>query len=1059
MRFMSLYSAAFILTFSLPVSAAEAVDRAADDYAMASWLFAHGRYDLACDEFRDFINKYPKHEKAPEAELFLGRSLLKLEKYEEAVSVLKSAGRKYPLFDRMPEIIFELARAEAGAGRKKKAAELFAKLSSTYKDHYLAQWAREREAAVLMELGKYEEAERILSELIRDYWTGPDAEKKRKAEAERLAGTDPKLPPSFDLLLKKAWINLGVAQLSREKFKEAQSTFLDFLKRFPGDPLAETARFDLAQSHYNEGSYEKAASLFRKLASGEGGKKAEAAFLLGLCFYQQERYREAAETFSEFTRRFPGNRKISSARLYAGMCLYLAEDFQGAVSELTRTVQERPRDAEALYWLGMAQLRLGKHIQAIVAFEKAGRVDPEGPRAADSLLGTADALLGQSKWEKAARTYRRFFDLHPQHPEAARALYSAAAALHRAGAYEESEKTVDLFLTRSSSSELLPSVLFLSGENRFLLKRYPQAAQRFTELTSRFGQSPDAPAAFFRLGWIYYYEKKYDQAISHLEKAAAEKGKTFVNDAVYLLGACLYEKGDFEKAVLFFDRYLNAKGAERYRREALFRSALALKKLKRYGEAEDRLVRFLGLFPTAPLAARARYERAEILRKEGSFGSASRIYESICKDFPEHELAPYALYNFALCYYEGGRWSEAATLFGRCANRYPKSKAAPRALYRKALCLRKSGSPGEARTVIAELAKKYPDDEITWRARFELGLSLEKEKSFVEAARVFEELLKTVKDAGLKEKTLYELAWCLEQGGEKKKAIEAYRRLAEEFPESALAADAFFVLAEDLYRKKQYAQARGFYAKALADAGGSRLNDKILYRLGWCAWSLGDYPRCAEAFDRLTHECPKSGLVADALFQAAESYLKLGKSEEALARLKSLSEGEYPSFKHAAEAEFRLGEVRLGLGLDEEALGTFLALERRKPGYPDRAELEFNIGKCLYNLGRYAEAYPRFDKVLDLAKDETAAKAQFFLGETFFAEGKTREALKAYLRVIALWGAYEKWAAAAQYETARVYLRQGEKEKARKALEEVVARYPGTEWAKAAREKLAEFPG
>ena len=154
-----------------------------------------------------------------------------------------------------------------------------------------------------------------------------------------------------------------------------------------------------------------------------------------------------------------------------------------------------------------------------------------------------------------------------------------------------------------------------------------------------------------------------------------------------------------------------------------------------------------------------------------------------------------------------------------------------------------------------------------------------------------------------------------------------------------------------------------------------------------------------------------------------------------------------------------MGEVRLTLGRYKEALETFRALERRKPGYPDRAELEFNIGKCLYNLAKYAEARARFDKVLDLTKDETAAKAQFFLGESFFAEGKTREALKAYLRVIALWGAYEKWAAAARYETARVYLSQGEKEKARKALEEVVSRYPGTEWAKAAREKLAEFSG
>jgi len=1040
---------------------AQPVDKAADDYNMASWLYASKKYDMAAEEFRSFLKNYPKHEKTDEACLTLARALLHLEKYDDAAQVLDGLRKDSPKYDRMPEVLFELGRAWAAMGKQKEAAAVLGEVIDNYGNHYLATWARDQRGSLLIALNDYDAAEKTLMPLVGWFLTGKDADKHLKAERERLAKVSPSVAAALDGLLERSHLNLGLARFAAGKFTPARGTFEEFLALAPKSAMADTARFNLAQSLYKLGDFARASQVYSAVAKTSGPYAADAAFEGGLALYQAKKYKEAAAALADCAKRFPKADRADKALLYAGTCAYLAEDYSGAARHLADKVKATPKDAEALYWLGMAQLKRGKAGDARDAFERAAKAEPDGPRAADAAIGRADALLAEGKNEEAAKAYQEFAGKFADNPDRPRALYAAAAALNRAAKYDDSDAACGAFLgdEKARQSDLAPQVLFISGENRFLLKKYKEAADRYGELLKRYPKADDVPAARFRLAWIRYFDKQYDGAIREISEALKAKDPPFKADAQYLLGNCQFEKGDYPAALASLDQYLADSGAKRYRDDAMLKSALALERQGNRPDATGRLEQFLKDYGASPLRPRAEYELAELLRADKNFDAAADHYKTVAERYEGHDLAPYALYGLGTCRFEKGDFEGAAAAFGRISEKYSGSDLAPQAQYQQGLALQKAGKFGEARAAFEAMTKANPKHDLAPAAYLGLGVCLEKEKRFADAAQAFRSLIGTGGDKKLREQAMYELAWSLQEAGKDAEALQAYEALAKEFPTSSLAADAYFKSAEARYAEKKYPEATDLYEKAFGAAQDDRLKDKILYRLGWCKWAAGGYEESAKLFDRLVAECPASDLVPEGLFQAGEALLKLGKPADAIARLEKLMDPKYKDFEHLADARFRVGEAQLVLGRQEQAVATLTALEQAHPQYPAMPEVQFNIGRALYNLKQYDQSRARFERVTGMTDTETAAKAQFYLGETFLAEGNGREALKAYLRVVALWGNYKEWAAAAQFEIGKAYQQLDKPAEAREAFQTVVSKYGDTKWAQPAKDQLEKTSG
>lgn len=78
--------------------------------------------------------------------------------------------------------------------------------------------------------------------------------------------------------------------------------------------------------------------------------------------------------------------------------------------------------------------------------------------------------------------------------------YEEAVASLKAGRFEAAEKSLTAFLARNPKSKFVPAATFNLGESFFLRGRHREAAEKYLEISQKYGQSAQAPDALLRLG-------------------------------------------------------------------------------------------------------------------------------------------------------------------------------------------------------------------------------------------------------------------------------------------------------------------------------------------------------------------------------------------------------------------------------------------------------------------------------------------------------------------------------------------------------------------------------
>ena len=152
----------------------------------------------------------------------------------------------------------------------------------------------------------------------------------------------------------------------------------------------------------------------------------------------------------------------------------------------------------------------------------------------------------------------------------------------------------------------------------------------------------------------------------------------------------------------------------------------------------------------------------------------------------------------------------------------------------------------------------------------------------------------------------------------------------------------------------------------------------------------------------------------------------------------------------------RLGETQ-NQGGDYAAAGqTFGRWLEQYAGHPMMPRACFGLGWSLENRGKLGEAREAYAKVVARDNGVTAARAQFQIGETWFAEKRYDTAAKELLKVDILYVAPE-WAARGLYEAGRAFEQTGDKERAKQQYRECLKKYKDADVAVMARKRLAEI--
>jgi TolA-binding protein len=134
-------------------------------------------------------------------------------------------------------------------------------------------------------------------------------------------------------------------------------------------------------------------------------------------------------------------------------------------------------------------------------------------------------------------------------------------------------------------------------------------------------------------------------------------------------------------------------------------------------------------------------------------------------------------------------------------------------------------------------------------------------------------------------------------------------------------------------------------------------------------------------------------------------------------------------------------------------------VEKVRRGWPhceQQQEVDYLWGRCLAAEAKFDEARAAYARVIGAvaqSKTETAAMAQWMIGETYLHQQRYDDAIREYLRVEALYG-YPQWQAAALIEAGKCYEALGRRADAAEIYNRIVEKYGQTAFCDEARQRL-----
>jgi len=315
-------------------------------------------------------------------------------------------------------------------------------------------------------------------------------------------------------------------------------------------------------------------------------------------------------------------------------------------------------------------------------------------------------------------------------------------------------------------------------------------------------------------------------------------------------------------------------------------------------------------------------------------------------------------------------------------------------------------------------------------------------------------------DAELRRAVTYEKAWCLRGSGDTERAAESYRALLDEPSDGELNVHASLELGVIEAEAERFERAAELL-RSIRDAADNgnvvpvEVLEPALYRLGTCEFELKQYEAAASAFRQLIDVFPQSELVASASYYAGESLHRIDKHEDAVPFLTRVT-ADHGDDPVVAPALLRLGESLAHVqrwGPSELAFMNYLD---RFGDTQQWYQAAFGVGWARENQKRYDEAIKSYQQVVARHQGETAARAQFQIGECLFAQKQYESAARELLKVDILY-AYPEWTAAALYEAGRCLAMVNKSAEAKDQFRRVVEQHGETRWAELATQRLGEL--
>jgi len=955
---------------------------------------------------------------------------------------------------------YAVAVGHYSSGRWQMADAEFERFLKQFPDHPHAGSALFFRAEALVQLGRHVEARKGYLEFVERQPRHRFALQARfraveamylmkEAEAARteLETFLADFPGSeFDVYARKYLAELALAARDGRR---AAEFFKEVLQRDPDGPQVDECRFGLGRALELQGDIESARIAYSTLAAANGPLADDAQVQLGICLYNHGRYDQAVTAFHAAAARFPDSELLAHARYWQGMCCMAQHDWGGAAEVLREALDRHPQHALApamTFWLADALRQNGDVQAAEDGYAKVVQHWPDCQWADDSMHLQIQLALAETQYERVVSLGEQFRMRFPASP------FRDAVDQCLGRGYLKQQRYAQAIEILKPLIETAAVVVPIAGSEDARGKPAADAAPEKA--------SPLQTSRYY-LGLAYLGDRQYAEALEALAQVQGPPGHQDFYGGVRLAQAMalsgLHRPAD---AVETLQKYLAAEpqgGESAACRVQLIDALLQCDRLDEALRAHAEMPDWA--WPDPEFAA-ATHRLAEAAFVAGKNDQAIHLFGVLVQDGQAPEWASKGWLGLGWAQFRDRRAAAAEEAFGQLLERYPDSPLAGEGALMRAQALEQLDRDDDALEAYLTVAARRGDSEHAAPAMIEAARLLEKLDRKAEVIPLLRRLIREHPDFEQLDAALYELAWQLDEQGQAGESERLFERISDQFPQGVYWADTTYRLAERASRAGQHDRAKHFAERLIEAKCDDEIQMRALYLRGQLAASTHRWEEVAAPLTALLEQFPDSPLRANAACWIAESLYQQKDYVTAAARFEELEHAPLTeNDAWNAMIPLRRAQILAEQEKWQEAHDLVSRIEERFPTFARQYEADYLLGLCLAKQDKPVEALQRLERVIrspDGGRTETAAKAQWMIGNIYAAGGELELALKAYYRVESLYD-YPPWRAAALVQAGNCHQRRNEHADAARVWSQVVASFAETPHAREAAQRLDQL--
>lgn len=862
--------------------------------------------------------------------------------------------------------------------------------------------------------GNYGEALKVYAEVSPDALTANRADDLiyRKAYSYMLLGENLKARPLFNKLTSTkeygnaARFYMAYMSYTDHDYASALSMFKTVdTSRQPGT----AANYYMAQIYFLYEDYDQALALAKRtLADNEVPQFApEVNRIAGESLYNLGRTDEALPYLWRYAAEATSPQP--SAFYILGVNEYNQGNWHEAIKLLQRAVTGEGKLAQSAYlYLGQAYVKAGNHDAALLAFEKAYKLDaneaiteaafynyivarmdggrvpfgntvgmledflrrfPKSRYAAEVQESLVNGYMTDNDYEAALRSINRMSAPSQAVLKAKqRVLFELGTREYAAGRYESALRHFTQAM-QGESAQIARQSLLWSADCNYQTGNYDKAGEQYLKFANESAQSdPNRTLAYYNLGYTRYKQERYADALTDFNRVIdARPSKEMLTDAYNRAGDCLYQQRQFQAAETSYRKAFSANPeAGDY---AMYQAAVMKGLQGRHNEKIKELDDMIQQFPSSALVSAAMLDKAESYSALGETSKAVTVYRELVRDYGSSPYGRQGYLQLAITYLNAGDKQASIDTYKKVIYSYPTSD--------------------EAKIAVDDLKRIYADDG-----------RLQDFSSFLSSVPNAPQLDASEIDA------------------------------------------AAFISAENQYVNTGNTAGLNDY---IAHYPHGAYEAQAMFYLGEAASEAGNHARAVEYASDIILNHPDSEVAEDAMLLKADSEAAMGKGEIALDTYRSI-ENRASGSRIITDARLGIMRTTLELGRYSEALTAIDKLKSSSAaGSADRSEISFSEGLALQRLGRGEEARAIWSELAPEVSDQYGARSAVYLAQSLLDAGKVSEARKSIDKFINANPPHQYWLARGFIVLSDILRRQGDKFEADEYLRSLRTNYPGNE--------------